>query len=200
MIMSSHTGNVSRGEAIGQSIRESSEVMASLADQSDAIETICNVVIAALQDGKKLMTAGNGGSAADALHMSEEFVGRFRTDRRPLPCIALVADTTLLTCIANDFGYEHIFDRQVESLGQPGDIYIVFSTSGNGEHFRLSVEAARSKGITTIGFLGKGGGLIADMLDHKVVVASSSTARIQEAHTLLLHMVLEQVEEVFGLR
>lgn len=197
--MTEQTNQTAMNASLLSSIRHSAEVMASLADQADGILTICNVVIAALQNGNKLMTAGNGGSAADALHMSEEFVGRFRTDRRPLPCIALVADTTLLTCIANDFGYEHIFDRQVESLGQPGDVYIIFSTSGNGEHFRLSVEAAKRKGVTTIGFLGKTGGLIADMLDHKLIVASDSTARIQEAHTLLLHMVLEQVEEVFGL-
>lgn len=186
-------------DTLAASIEESAATMGSLAEQHDNIAQVCQVVIDALKNDKKLMTAGNGGSASDALHMSEEFVGRFKSDRRPLPCIALVADTTLLTCIANDFGYEHIFDRQVESLGQTGDVYIIFSTSGNGEHFRLSVEAAKRKGIITIGFLGKGGGMIAGQLDHKIIVDSDSTARIQEAHTLLLHLVLESVEEVFGI-
>lgn len=182
-----------------KSIEESAGVMASLQKQADAIDAICTVVVQSLKNGGKLLTAGNGGSACDALHMSEEFVGRFDTDRRPLPCIALVADSTLLTCIANDFGYQHIFSRQVEALGQKGDVHVIFSTSGNGEHFRLSIEAAKRNGVTTVGFLGKGGGMIAGMLDHSVVVDSQSTARIQEAHTLLLHMVLERVESVFGI-
>ena len=179
------------------SIERSRETVGSLAGSVDQLQTICDVIVGALQKGNKLLTAGHGGSAADALHMAEELVGRFRDDREPLPAIALVADPTLLTCISNDYGFEHVFPRQVRGLGKPGDILVIFSTSGKGDGFRLAVEEARRAGLTSVAFLGKGGGPLAGSVDHDVIVEGNETARIQEAHTVILHLILERVEEAF---
>ena len=185
-------------EALLASIRRSRDTIDSLAQNVEQIETICGVIVGALEGGNKLLTAGHGGSAADALHMAEELVGRFRDDRKPLPAVALVADPTLLTCISNDYGFEQIFPRQVRALGKPGDVLVIFSTSGNGEGFRLAVEEARSAGITSVALLGKGGGPLAGTVDHEIIVMDTETARIQEAHTLILHLVLERIEEAFA--
>ena len=184
-------------QKISASIADSAAVMASLDAQRDAIAAICQVIVDALKDGRKVLTAGHGGSAAEAMHMSEEFVGRFDQDRRPLPAVALTADGTLLTCISNDYGFDEIFPRQLEALGQPGDVLVIFSTSGKGDGFQRCVDIAAKRGVTTVGFLGKGGGPLAPRLDHAVVVASDITARVQEAHVCLLHVVLEAVDRAF---
>jgi D-sedoheptulose 7-phosphate isomerase len=176
------------------SIRRSEAVIATLAEQAERLATICDVVVDCLKAGGKLLTCGHGGSAADAQHLAEELTGRFNADRRPLPAISLVTDPTLMTCIANDYGFDAIFPRQVEALGQRGDVLVVFSTSGKGEHLRRTVEMAQSRGVITIGLLGKGGGPLAAMVDHALIVADDETARIQEAHTLILHLMLEAVE------
>lgn len=183
---------------IRQSVEASAAAIASLADQADAIASIAEAVVTSLKAGGKVMTMGHGGSAADALHMSEELLGRFDKDRRPLPAVALVADPTLLTCIANDYGFDRVFGRQVEGLGRTGDVLVIFSTSGKGEGLRLAVEAANAKGVTTIALLGKGGGPLKGQCGYELIVASDSTARVQEAHTLLLHLVLEAVDRVFA--
>jgi D-sedoheptulose 7-phosphate isomerase len=130
--------------------------------------------------------------------MSEELVGRFNADRRPLPAIALVADPTLMTCIANDYGFDGVFPRQVEGLGQEGDVLVIFSTSGNGEGLVRSVEAAKAKGVRTVALLGKGGGAIVGTVDAQVVVPSDVTARVQEAHQLIMHVILEAVDAEFA--
>ena len=182
---------------IEASIADCGRTVASLTAQSAKLAGIADVIISALESGGKVMTIGHGGSAADALHMSEELLGRFDADRRPLPAVSLVADPTLLTCIANDYGFAHVFSRQVEGLGKPGDILVVFSTSGNGEGIRRAIEAARKKGVVTIGFLGKSGGEAVDLCEHALVVDSQSTARVQEVHTLILHLILEQVDARF---
>lgn len=184
----------SQNNPIIESILNSAGTIQSLRDHADTIQVICDRVVECLEAGNKLLTAGHGGSAADAMHMSEEFVGRFIGNRRPLPAIALVADGTLMTCIGNDFGFQEIFPRQVEGLGQSGDIFVIFSTSGNGDGYVKAIDIAKRKGMTTIAFLGKTGGRVAALADHSVVVQSNETARIQEAHTLLLHLVLEEVE------
>ncbi|MBI1367287.1 MAG: SIS domain-containing protein [Planctomycetes bacterium] len=181
-----------------ESIENSGRVILSLRDQAATIEKISGVVIDALKRGNKIMTAGNGGSAADALHMSEELVGRFKSNRRSLPGVSLVADPTLITCIANDYGYERLFSRQVEGLGQKGDVLVFFTTSGNGAMFQHAVEAAKAKGVLTAALLGKGGGPLAGKCDHELIVADSETARIQEAHTLVMHIILEAVEREFA--
>lgn len=148
----------------------------------------------ALRRGNKLLTAGNGGSAADALHLAEELVGRFDKERPSWPAICLAADPTLLTCIGNDYGFDRLFSRQVEGLGKPGDILVVFTTSGNSPNLVLALESARSRGLRTIAVLGKGGGAAKGRADHEIIVPSSVTARIQEIHTFVLHSWLAQLE------
>jgi len=144
------------------------------------------------------LTAGNGGSAAEALHMAEELVGRFRADRRSLPGIALVADSTALTCIGNDYGYEQVFSRQVEGLGTEGDVLVLFSTSGTAGNLMPALLAARDRGMKTICVLGRCGGALGGKADHEVVVPGDATERIQEAHQVVLHLVLDAVERTFA--
>lgn len=194
--LSDATSDIQAG--IETSIADCGRTVSSLAAQSAKLAEISGVFVSALESGGKVMTLGHGGSAADALHMSEELLGRFDADRRPLPAVSLVADPTLLTCIANDYGFAHVFSRQVEGLGKPGDVLAVFSTSGNGEGIRRAIVAARKKDVVTIGFLGKGGGEAADLCEHVLIVDSQSTARVQEVHTLILHLILEQVDARFA--
>ena len=148
----------------------------------------------AIAGGHKLLTAGNGGSAADALHLSEELVGRFNKERRSLPAVSLCGDPTLLTCIGNDYGFDHLFSRQVEGLGARGDVLVVFSTSGNSRNLQLALSAARALEMKTIAVLGKEGGGAKGMADHELIVPSAVTARIQEVHTFILHSWLAQLE------
>ena len=181
-----------------ESIRRSAGVISSLEGQAGRIGTICDVVLDSLSRGGKVLTAGHGGSAADALHMAEELVGRFAAERRPLPAVCLAADPTLITCIANDYGFVQLFPRQVEAHGRAGDVLVIFSTSGNGEGLRKAVEVAKGRRVRTIGLLGKGGGGLRGLCDHEIIVASDETARIQEAHTLIMHIVLEAVDRKFA--
>jgi D-sedoheptulose 7-phosphate isomerase len=178
-------------------IDAASDTISALNSQLEAISGICDVVVNALQEGHKLMTAGNGGSAAEAMHMSEELIGRFRNDRPSLPAIALTADSTVLTCIGNDYGYAQIFGRQIEGLGQAGDVLVLFSTSGNGDSLMNAARAARQKQVICVGLLGRDGGALAPECDYSIVVPGSATERIQEAHQVLLHLVLDAVEDVF---
>jgi D-sedoheptulose 7-phosphate isomerase len=149
----------------------------------------------AIRGGNKVLTAGNGGSAADALHLAEEFVGRFEKERPSLPAVALCADPTLLTCIGNDYGFDRIFSRQVEGLGRPGDVLVVFSTSGKSPNLVTALRTARARGLRTIAVLGKDGGDARGLADHELIVPSKTTARIQEVHTFILHSWLAQLEE-----
>lgn len=149
---------------------------------------------AALKSGHKLLTAGNGGSAADALHLAEELVGRFDKERPSLPAVCLSADPTLLTCIGNDYGFDRLFSRQVEGLGQPGDVLVVFTTSGNSANLVHALQIARTKGLRTIAVLGKSGGKARGLADHEIIVPSLVTARIQEVHTFVLHSWLSLIE------
>lgn len=185
-------------DLIRNSIDDSVGTISSLLEQTTQIDRISQLVVQALLGGNKVLTAGNGGSAADALHMSEELVGRFKSDRRSLPAVSLVADPTLITCIANDFGYERLFARQVEGLGQSGDVLVLFTTSGRGEMFQLAVDVAKQRGVATVGLLGKGGGQLAGRCDCELIVSSDETARVQESHTLIMHLILEAVEREFA--
>ncbi len=182
---------------ISRSILRSAETIRRLEKQRLLIEKIGRLLIATLRRGNKVMTAGNGGSAAEALHMAEELVGRFLFNRPSLPAVALVADPTALTCIANDFGYDEVFRRQVEGLGRPGDLIVIFSTSGNAENLLRAADAARHRRIKVVSFLGRDGGRLAGMSDLELIVPSDETARIQEAHQVLIHLLLEMVEEAF---
>ena len=184
-------------QLIADSIQKSSQVILSLQNQRETIQAICKEITSALANGNKILTAGHGGSAAEALHMSEELVGRFLGDRIPLPSICLVSDGPLLTCIANDYGFDALFPRQVQAHGQPGDVLVMFTTSGNGKNFSDSVKIAKEKDIKTIAISGKTGGDIKDQTTHQLIVSSNETARIQEAHTLIMHMILEAVERAF---
>jgi D-sedoheptulose 7-phosphate isomerase len=147
--------------------------------------------------GNKLMTAGNGGSMADAMHVAEEFTGRFRADRPPLPAIAL-SDATHLTCVANDYGFEHVFSRPVEALARPGDVVLLLSTSGNSQNLVLAAQAARQRKAAVIGFLGRGGGLLLPHCDIAVMAPGETSDRIQELHMMALHAVIHAVEVELG--
>jgi len=148
----------------------------------------------ALGRGNKILTAGNGGSAADALHLAEELIGRFSKERPSLAALSLCADPTALTCIANDYGYERVFSRQIEGLGRPGDVLVVFTTSGNSPNLVLALKVARERGLLTIAVLGKDGGAARGLADHELIIPSTNTARIQELHTFILHAWLTQIE------
>lgn len=179
-------------------IEDSSRSVLALTSQIQKISEICSAVVTALKSGGKVLTAGNGGSAAEALHMAEELVGRFRGDRVSLPGISLASDATVLTCISNDFGYDHVFSRQVEGLGTAGDVLVLFSTSGNAVNLKLALEMAHNKGMKVINLLGRDGGGIAGMADFEIIVEGSSTERIQEVHQVLVHLILDAVELAFA--
>ncbi len=147
-----------------------------------------------LQNGGKLLSCGNGGSMCDAMHFAEEWTGRFRGNRNALPAVAF-SDPSQLTCMANDFGYDQVFARYVEALGQEGDLLVALSTSGNSPNVLLAVEAAKQRGLRTVGLLGKGGGKLLDQVDVGIVVPLATTSdRIQEIHIKVLHIVIEAVE------
>lgn len=169
-------------------------VLGSFAAQAEAVEAAAALVADALLAGRTLFTCGNGGSAADAIHLAEELVGRYRGDRRPLAAVCLNADVGALTCIANDFGYEQVFARQLRGLARPGDVLVAFSTSGGSPNICLALEAARDCGAASIALLGKGGGAARGLADHAIVVPSANSARIQEVHGLILHAICEEVE------
>ncbi len=184
-------------DSVRQALADSAALIASLATQANAIVAAAAGCVAALKAGGKILTAGNGGSAAEALHMAEEFTGRFRGNRPSLPAIALVADCAALTCIANDFGFDFIFSRQVEGLGKPGDVLVLFSTSGNAANLEKALEAAQTLGLKVLCLLGKTGGRLKGRGDWEILVDGHQTERIQEAHQVLLHLVLEAAERAF---
>jgi D-sedoheptulose 7-phosphate isomerase len=142
----------------------------------------------------KVLTAGNGGSACDAMHLAEELSVRFMKNRRALAAIALCADPTALTCAANDYGFEEVFARQVEALGNPGDVLVVFSTSGNSPNILRAVAQAKSQNLTTAAFLGKGGGKLRGVCHIELIIPADLTHRIQEAHQILYHTLCEWIE------
>lgn len=184
-------------EHLKKSINDSSTIIAALSENADHILDIGAAIVEALKSGCKVLTAGNGGSAAEAMHMAEELVGRFRANRVSLPGISLAADSTALTCIGNDFGFDAIFSRQIEGLGKPGDILVLFSTSGNASNLKSALDAAHAIGMKTVCLLGRDGGLLAGLGDYEIIVAGKATERIQEAHQVMLHLILDIIEEEF---
>ena len=148
----------------------------------------------ALEKGRKILTCGNGGSAADSQHMAAEFVGRFVKERQSLPALALTVDTSLLTAVGNDYGFDCVFSRQVEGLGQEGDVLIAISTSGNSANVVKAVKTAKEKGIYVIALTGENGGILAKESDLCLAVPSQVTARIQEMHIMIIHMICEVAE------
>lgn len=148
----------------------------------------------ALEKGRKILICGNGGSAADSQHMAAEFVGRFVKERQSLPALALTVDTSLLTAVGNDYGFDCVFSRQVEGLGQEGDVLIAISTSGNSANVVKAVKTAKEKGIYVIALTGENGGILAKESDLCLAVPSQVTARIQEMHIMIIHMICEIAE------
>ena len=171
-----------------------------LDENADALERAVDLVAEALAAGRTLLLFGNGGSAADAQHLAAEFVGRFQRERRPLRAIALTTDTSALTAIANDYGYDEVFARQVCALGAPGDVALALSTSGRSASVLRAVEACRELGVRTIGLTGGDGGALAGRVDLCLrVSASTHAARIQETHILIGHVLCELVDRrLFG--
>jgi D-sedoheptulose 7-phosphate isomerase len=177
-----------------KSITDHLEVIKAITVQQELLERIALAMVEALGTGKKILWCGNGGSAADSQHLSSEIVGRFRRDRRGLPSVALTTDTSVLTAVANDYGYEAVFSRQVEALGNPGDVLVGLSTSGNSANVVRALEVGREIGLKTVAFTGAGGGKLASLADFLFAVPSIETARIQEAHGLVGHMLCDWIE------
>jgi D-sedoheptulose 7-phosphate isomerase len=180
-------------------LAEHARVAATLSGLREDIARVAAASAAAIRAGHKLMFCGNGGSASDSLHLAGELVGRLKDPRRPLPALALVADSAVLTCIANDYGYEQVFARQVEGLGRPGDVLFALSTSGASPNVVRAAEVANAAGITTVGLLGGTGGALGPLCTHRLLVgATRDTARIQECHILIGHIVCGLVEQALA--
>jgi D-sedoheptulose 7-phosphate isomerase len=175
-------------------VRAAAEVYSRLADSADAVTAVAQSLIDAYRAGGKLILFGNGGSAGDAQHIAAEFVGRFQLERDPLPALALTVNGSALTAIANDYGYDEVFARQLRGLGAAGDVVVGISTSGGSANVIAALRAARSAGMVTVGFTGGDGGLMRAVCDHCLVVPSGDTPRIQEGHILLGHVLCELVE------
>jgi len=177
-----------------QAIKGSVETLQSLEKLKPELARAADLIADYLTEGNKLLVCGNGGSAADAAHFATELVVRFAKDRRPYPAICLATDGGLLTAAGNDYGFDEIFARQVAAFGLPGDLLICLTTSGNSKNVRRALEEAKSRELKTIAFLGRDGGSTIGIADVDLLVQSNSTARIQEAHKLLLHVLCEAME------
>ncbi len=169
-----------------------------LKKQESLILHIGLILIESLRDDHRIFLCGNGGSAADAQHIAAEMVCRFETQRRALPAIALTTDTSALTAISNDFGYEQVFARQVEALARPGDLLIGISPSGNSGNVIAAIKQANAMGVTTLGLLGGEGGKLRDLTDHTLIVPNDVTARIQECHILVGHIWCAMIDAAFS--
>ncbi len=188
--------SVSAREVFDDSIRAHQEMVERLASLSDDLAFAAEMLAAVFGAGGQVLVCGNGGSAADAQHIAAEFTGRFLKERRPYPAIALSVNTSSLTAIANDYGFETVFARQVEAFGRPGDALMAISTSGESPNVLAAVRAARSAGMKVIALSGGSGGALADASDVALTVAADSTPRIQEGHILLGHILCEIVEDM----
>ena len=162
------------------------------------LEQIVATLHKCLRGGGKILACGNGGSAADAQHLAAELVGRFRDERHALAAIALTADTATLTALSNDYGFERVFARQVEALARPGDLLVLHSTSGESPNVVRAAQAARARGVEIVAFLGKSGGQLRELADIALVVPSDDTARIQELHLAIEHIICAWIEERFA--
>lgn len=186
-------------DTVRASFDEAASTLQAFLDDPNCLEQVGRFARAAhetLERGGLLMSCGNGGSMCDAMHFAEEWTGRFRGNRKALPAIAF-SDPSHLTCIANDFGYDEVFAREVEAYGKPGDLLVAISTSGNSPNVQRACEVARERGMTIVGLLGKGGGKMLEMVDIPIVVPVAQTSdRIQEVHIKVLHITIEAVERL----
>lgn len=182
------------GRVFDKAIDEHVAVIKEIRNQRLVLERIARAMSASLHLGGKILWCGNGGSAGESQHLAAEIVGRFRRNRRGLASISLTTDTSILTAVANDFGYEAVFSRQVEALGNTGDVLVAMSTSGNSRNVIAALEVARTKGLITVAFSGAAGGKMAPLADYLLAISSNDTARIQEAHLLAGHMICDWIE------
>jgi len=179
-------------------LKEHEAVTGMLALLEDPARRIGDFLADALTKGNKILICGNGGSAADSQHFAAEIIGRFQMERSAWPAVALTTDTSILTAIGNDYGFDQVFVRQVEGLGRPGDVLVGISTSGNSSNVVEAVKAAAKKGMMTVGMLGGTGGKLNDLVDYALVVPDSVTARVQEGHIFLIHYLAEHIEARMG--
>lgn len=185
---------------IKRSILDSIETKMRIATDDEflrKLEIIASRMITALKMGRKILIAGNGGSAADAQHFAAELAGKFIHERKGLPATALTTNSSVVTAIGNDFGYEYVFSRQIDGCGREGDIFVGISTSGNSPNLIYALDSARKIGLTTVGLLGKNGGQMKDLCDFKLIVPSDSTQHIQEAHIMLIHELCTLIDNAF---
>lgn len=161
---------------------------------AEAIAKVAEELGETLSSGRKILICGNGGSAADAQHFAAELVGRYKKERKGMAAIALTTDTSILTAVGNDYGYDEVFARQVEALGEKGDALFIISTSGNSKNLVKAAEKAKAGGMKVVGLLGKGGGAVKGMCDLEITVPSENTPRIQEMHGMIIHIICEIVE------
>jgi D-sedoheptulose 7-phosphate isomerase len=178
-----------------QLIKESADTLLAVCEHNGAdIERAAGLITTAFSAGRKLLLCGNGGSAADAQHIAAEFVGKYLQERRPLPCHALTTNTSSLTAISNDYGYDFVFSRQVEAFGDSGDVFFGITTSGNSRSVLEAATTAKRRGMLTIGLTGEGGGKLKPLVDVCICVPSKAVPRIQEAHITIGHVICELVE------
>lgn len=185
-------------DAIAGQIRETAETLRAMSEDAAlhaAMAGVAAVCIDALRRGNKILFAGNGGSAADAQHLAGELVSRFNYDRPGLAAFALTTDSSVLTAIGNDYGYEHLFARQIEAVGNAGDVFFGISTSGRSPNIVKALHSARAKGLLTVGLSGRGGGLMPELCDHCLRTPSDSTPRIQEGHIAIGHTLCYLIEQ-----
>ena len=184
--------------AIAGQLRETADTLRVMSEDASlhaAIGAVAAACIAALRQGNKILLAGNGGSASDAQHLAGELISRFHYDRPGLPAFSLSTDTSVLTAIGNDYGYENLFARQIEAIGNAGDVFIGISTSGRSPNIVKALQVARAKGVLTVGLTGHGGGQMPALCDHCLRVPSDSTPRIQEGHIAIGHTICMLIEQ-----
>ena len=182
---------------IKKSILESTKIIKKSTDHIKEIEKSIKIITECLKNNNKIIIFGNGGSAADAQHIVAEFIGRFLLERKSLPAIALTSNSSILTALGNDYSYDTIFSRQCEALVEKGDVVIGISTSGNSKNVKNGLMISKKMGAVTVGLLGSRGGTIGKICDISIIIDSSSTPRIQEAHRTIYHIICEEVEKEF---
>jgi D-sedoheptulose 7-phosphate isomerase len=176
-------------------VTETHSLIASLSNLEISFHSAADCCLTALKQGGKLLICGNGGSAAEAQHLAGELLGHYKSDRTPLPAIALTADSAVLTCIANDYRFQDVFARQIQALGRPGDVLVAFSTSGNSPNVVQALLLARAVNMASVAFLGGAdGGPAGKLADHSLIVPHPDTARIQECHQFLMHCLMDSID------
>ena len=178
----------------GDIVESHNKMLEALKDIEHEIMSACDAAVKCIKSGGKILFCGNGGSAADAQHLAAEFIGRFMIDRAPIPAFALTTDSSILTCVSNDYSFDDVFSRQVSALCNKNDLLVGISTSGNSKNVVEAVKSAKKNGAITIGMLGKDGGALMDLVDFPICIAHPETARIQEGHIMIGHFMCEIIE------